>query len=313
MPEEPVAIPSKITMWERCRTPAGLLAMFLAALKYGFEYWDKASTFFEHAPFISKVLSSKATTPILLIIGVALILWELSTLRMHGEPVRRHLRTHLVDSVKAAAILLLVFCLIFVLSFVLQPRTGSQNSSKQQQEPTKPTTQIVPEEKKTDKNQNPKKPKAKPREVGKAIASGENSGAAGNINQGPCSNVQVGGSNNTATTNCEPPPAVTVTGKAQMKSTEDIYIGGLRVEGQGKVDSNNSTMIAPGATPPVTAKEIDEFLFQADRIKESEFPNWDKQVTRYLRLHGVVTNSFVMMNSLVDKKRWLTEFRKSLH
>lgn len=46
---------------------------------------------------------------------------------------------------------------------------------------------------------------------GDATATGTNSGSIGAVTQGPCSNLQVGGSNNQATTNCAPIPFRTLT------------------------------------------------------------------------------------------------------
>ena len=49
-------------------------------------------------------------------------------------------------------------------------------------------------------------PKRTSKTEGSVTAPGTNSGSVGTITQGPCSNVQVGGSSNTATTNCGPLP-----------------------------------------------------------------------------------------------------------
>ena len=71
------------------------------------------------------------------------------------------------------------------------------------------------------------KPQPKPQQEQKGVASkgGSNSPKTGAITTGPCSNVQVGGSKNQATTNCNEPPQVTASAQTQKKRECSTRLG----------------------------------------------------------------------------------------
>jgi hypothetical protein len=58
------------SLWERSRTPAGLLSVLLFLISRGAEYWDKTKKVLENAPLIGSVLSSCLTQGVLLIAGI---------------------------------------------------------------------------------------------------------------------------------------------------------------------------------------------------------------------------------------------------
>ncbi|HYL62863.1 MAG TPA: hypothetical protein VE077_09595 [Candidatus Methylomirabilis sp.] len=78
----------------------------------------------------------------------------------------------------------------------------SANTQETRQSPQEPQQPKLEDKKDDKKVQDQKKSEAKPKPKAEQLNQGP---TVGNITQGPCSNVQVGGSNNTATTNCVPP------------------------------------------------------------------------------------------------------------
>ncbi len=104
-------------------------------------------------------------------------------------------------------------------SYLTSKPTVSAGNTTIQQQDAKPS-ETKPEEKKPDKKeQDAKKQEPKPRAKAEQPSQGP---TVGNITQGPCSNVQVGGSNNTATTNCVSPSRVMTDDKAIKQLTRDF-------------------------------------------------------------------------------------------
>jgi len=250
--------------------------------------------------------SPSTIRPILLGVAVLAAIWTFYRTEYAGQKS--------VKTVVAAAIFLIIGIAMFFAGRKhdahdkeIQLVSSATSKPPEQQKPSQPEQDPEPAVKPI--------PKAKAPKGTKVVKSGPPDAIA----QPPPKIQESGGIAQSPTTASNPQSqgtAVIVHGNGQWISRDDTILGAenaLRIEEQGKVDSQRLKIIAPGqADVQVEPEQIDAFIAEADKIKDSEISDWTMRIANYLRLNYISPVPFLMQSSLKDKKQWLRDFRAKL-
>src|ERR1700730_15630657 len=103
----------------KCRTPAGLVAVLWVIVWWFIEIVDKTQRVSEHMPRVLRILTSPIAIPIVLLVGIALIFWEIQDIRKSGgDAPKFKLRHHFaVSGIAAVAVVLLGAVVLVITSF----------------------------------------------------------------------------------------------------------------------------------------------------------------------------------------------------
>jgi hypothetical protein len=127
----------------KIRTPVGLLLVLLFLGQFILDRFEEGRMLLENLPYLLRFLTQPVPSLLILVMGMALILWEIYDIRKtHGEPAKLQLRHYVVNSLIGFLGLLLIVGAVAVLwmgyRWIEKPNTAKTQPAPQS--PRAPTT-----------------------------------------------------------------------------------------------------------------------------------------------------------------------------